>query len=55
VRGKHTADGLVEAHNEMRDVLAALLEWETQTGGWDAPCWRRAHRLMARLRKLEAA
>ncbi len=37
----------------IRDVLADLLEWEAIMGGWDAPVWRRARRLMNKIRDRE--
>ena len=32
--------------NDLCEVVASLLEWSEQMGGWDAPCWNRARRLL---------
>ena len=32
---------------ELEAVLIELLTWEERLGGWDAPCWRRARKLIA--------
>jgi hypothetical protein len=37
---------------DARDVIAALLVWERGTGGWGAPCWRKARELLDRLNDL---
>jgi hypothetical protein len=34
---------------DARDVITELLEWEAGTGGWGAPCWRKARELRDRL------
>ena len=34
----------------MREVLAELVQWATHMGGWDAPCWRSAEDVVARMR-----
>jgi hypothetical protein len=34
---------------DVYDVLAALLEWESQQGGYEARCWKEARRLRNRL------
>ena len=31
---------------ELCESIAQLLEWSEQMGGWDAPCWGRARRLL---------
>jgi len=36
------------------EALGALLEWNGQRGGYDAPCWRRAKALQRRLQKYHA-
>lgn len=36
----------------LEQALADLLEWEQHTGGWEAPCWDRARRLVAQNRRL---
>jgi len=41
---------LIEAAPQLRDALAALIEWSAVTGGWDAQCWQDAGALMDRLR-----
>lgn len=35
---------------ELIEVLQALFEWELMMGGWEAPCWKRAHEVLARSR-----
>jgi hypothetical protein len=37
---------LIAMAPELRDALASLLDWESRTGGWEAPCWRKARDLM---------
>ncbi len=37
---------LIEHAPDMAAALQDLLGWETVTGGWDAPCWRRAERVL---------
>jgi hypothetical protein len=32
---------------ELHAVLVKLLEWEEFTGGWDAPVWKEARKLVA--------
>jgi hypothetical protein len=36
---------------EIYDILAALLVWESQQGGYEARCWKEARRLRNRLRR----
>lgn len=50
-----------EAETGMQERLAAatealedLLAWAEITGGWDAPCWGRAKRTLAKLRRAPA-
>ena len=31
------------------EVLRSLVEWANLTGGWEAPCWKRAEQLVASL------
>jgi hypothetical protein len=33
---------------ELQAVLIELLNWEENMGGWDAPVWNRARKLIAR-------
>lgn len=35
----------------MHRVLTDLVQWATQMGGWDAPCWAAARSLLAELRQ----
>jgi len=37
---------LIEHAPDMAAALQDLLGWETVSGGWDAPCWRRAERVL---------
>lgn len=39
---------------EVRQVLADLMEWESTTGGWFAPCWQRARRMLRRIERAPA-
>lgn len=32
----------------LRDVVARLLDWAAMMGGWDAPVWAQARRVLAR-------
>jgi len=41
---------LIEAAPQLRDALAALIEWSAHMGGWTAPCWQEAQDLLAKLR-----
>jgi len=44
--------GAYWAADRMEKALAALLEWETHMGGYDAPCWREARLAMDYIRDL---
>jgi hypothetical protein len=37
----------IEIQNEAEYVVKALLKWAEQMGGWDAPIWERAKKLVA--------
>jgi len=41
---------LIAAAPQLRAVVAALLDWSAQMGGWSAPCWQEAQDLLATLR-----
>lgn len=36
-------------------ALSALVNWEQNMGGWEAPCWQRARRVLARTTGLATA
>ena len=38
---------LIAAAPKMRDALQALVQWARYPGGWDAPCWQEAERVLA--------
>jgi hypothetical protein len=38
---------LIAAAPRLRDALAALVEWQSRMGGWDASFWREAETLLA--------
>ena len=42
---------LIAAAPAMRRILADLLQWAAQTGGWEAACWAAACSLLAKLRQ----
>ncbi len=44
--------GAYWAADRMEKALAALLEWETHMGGYDAPCWREARQVMGYIRDI---
>lgn len=35
---------------DVREALRSLLEWDTNMGGFEAPCWKRARRVLAAVR-----
>jgi hypothetical protein len=37
---------VVREARDLRTVVKALLSWAKVMGGWDAPCWERAKRLL---------
>lgn len=44
----------IRLHDErltMFNALVDLIEWEAHMGGWDAPAWKRAKRLLNKIRK----
>jgi hypothetical protein len=43
---------LISIAPEMHRALQALVGWAGYTGGWDAPCWQEAERVLA---EMEAA
>jgi hypothetical protein len=38
---------LIAIAPEMHRALQALVRWAGYTGGWDAPCWQEAERVLA--------
>ena len=45
---------LIAAAPTMRSLLQALVQWARDTGGWDAPCWRDAERVLLELAGTQA-
>lgn len=41
--------GCANEHRELRKALADLVDWGAMMGGWEAPCWDRAKRLIERI------
>ena len=38
---------LIATAPKMRGALQALVQWARYAGGWDAPCWQEAERVLA--------
>ncbi len=48
LRPEAEANARLIAHAaDLAGALCALVNWEQKMGGWQAPCWRRARRVLA--------
>jgi hypothetical protein len=41
---------LEQQYTVLQDIIARLLDWAAAMGGWDAPVWEQAQRVLASLR-----
>lgn len=48
---RSTTTQLAKNNKKLLSLLSDLLEWEQETGGWEAPIWNKARRLLAKMRE----